>query len=55
MVYFSIFVPNWNFHGVVSTHIINFAIRISKSVIGGNIIFFKVPLSSFRVRRRSVG
>ena len=38
-----------------SLHIINFAVRISEAAMGGNIIFFRVSRSSFRVRRSSVG
>ncbi len=50
-IYFSGF-----FRGVF-LYIINFAGRISEAAMGGagDIIFFRVPSSLFRVRRSSVG
>jgi hypothetical protein len=37
-----IFFPNWDFRGVFSMHIINFAVRISAAVMAGDIIFLSL-------------
>ncbi len=48
------FLPNWNFRGVFSKYCY-FAVRISEAAMAGDIIFFRVPRSSFRVRHCAEG
>jgi hypothetical protein len=47
-----IFLPNWNFHGVFSTYHY-FHREDQQSCDGQGKLYFRVTLSSFRVRRRS--